>query len=158
MYCSFSSSCILISIFALAVANAFNVIPPTIQHHTHKHHTYNTPWILFLSSNDDGNRSRPINASTSNNEFSRTIRVSKWFSGSGGGGQRGGNKVIEVQLFATPEERYALATRFRLSDISSLTADLVVQPALSSGNAGDVGECIEASGTVCAQVTQTCGK
>ena len=65
---------------------------------------------------------------------------------------------MEVQLFATPEERYALATRFRLSDISSLTADLVVQPALSGGNTGDVGECIEASGTVCAQVTQTCGK
>lgn len=112
------------------------------------------------SSRDGRSSSGPKNDSMKNNEFSRTIRVSKWFFGGGGGSSssnnRGSNKMMDLQIFATPEERHALATRFRLSDIASLTADLHVQPALGLASDADYGECIEARGTVIAQVTQTC--
>jgi hypothetical protein len=70
---------------------------------------------------------------------------------------------MDLQIFATPEERYALANRFRLSKITALSADMVIQPAFGGGNdpseGGNTGgqvECIEAVGTVCAQVTQKC--
>lgn len=63
---------------------------------------------------------------------------------------------MNVDLIASELERHALAKRFRLSSISSLTADLTVVPALH-GNAIDIGDCIiEASGTVSAVVTQKC--
>ncbi len=117
----------------------------------------------------------PKNEGTLRNEFSRTIRVTNWFSASaasgvvGGGGlpnNRSRRRVVDLSITASPEERQALANRFRLTKITSLTADLVVQPALGGGNnafegggRGGVtynGECIEARGTVCAQVTQAC--
>lgn len=121
----------------------------------------------------------PKSDGSSRNEFSRTIRVSKWFSASAGsslssGGSlssnRGSKRVMDLSISASPEERQALATRFRLTRITSLSADLTVQPALGGGNnafegggrGGEgarnaySGECIEARGTVCAQVTQTC--
>jgi len=67
---------------------------------------------------------------------------------------------MELSISASPEERQALATRFRLTEITSLSADVIVQPALGGGTnafeSGYNGECIEARGTVCAQVTQTC--
>mmetsp|Transcript_602 Transcript_602/g.943 ORF Transcript_602/g.943 Transcript_602/m.943 type:complete len:349 (+) Transcript_602:3-1049(+) len=130
------------------------------------------------SSNSSSNRgietTGPKNASTSNNEFSRTIRVSQWFN-AGGGGSSGGNAAsrkrrnnMDLSISATPEECTALATRFRLTNITSLSAELAVKPALGAGG-GDVSsrggrgggkggdrDCIEAVGTVCAQVTQTC--
>jgi hypothetical protein len=74
---------------------------------------------------------------------------------------------MDLSIFATPEERQGLATRFRLTKITTLSADMVVQPAFGGGSdiseggmrgGGSAGqnECIEATGTVCAQVTQTC--
>lgn len=117
----------------------------------------------------------PKNEGTCRNEFSRTIRVTKWFSASAASGGFGGGSLsnnrsrrrgMDLSITASPEERQALANRFRLTKITSLTADLVVQPALGGGNnafegggRGGVtynGECIEARGTVCAQVTQAC--
>lgn len=134
-----------------------------------------TSTILF-SARDDKDASPientgPKNDGTSRNEFSRTIRVSKWFSAassssSGGGGSLSNNRssssrrVMELSISASPEERQALATRFRLTKITSLSADVIVQPALGGGTnafeSGYNGECIEARGTVCAHVTQTC--
>ncbi|KAL3823642.1 hypothetical protein ACHAXA_005623 [Cyclostephanos tholiformis] len=116
-------------------------------------------WALF--SEREGENGGPINYSTSRNEFSRTIRVSKWFNGSGG------KRRMDLSIFATPEERQALATRFRLTKITALSADMVVQPAFGGGSDTSEGgvrgggcsgkiECIESTGTVCAQVTQTC--
>jgi hypothetical protein len=115
-------------------------------------------WNLF--SEEEGGDAGPMNSSTARNEFSRTIRVSKWFNGGGG------RRRMDLSIFATPEERQALATRFRLTKITTLSADMVVQPAFGGssdtsgvvrggGSAGQI-ECIEATGTVCAQVTQTC--
>jgi hypothetical protein len=117
----------------------------------------------------------PKNEGTCRNEFSRTIRVNKWFSASAASGAVGGGslsnnrssrRVMDLSITASPQERQALATRFRLTKISALTADLVVQ-ALGGGNNAYEGvgsrgrgtyngECIEARGTVCAQVTQAC--
>ena len=133
-----------------------------------------TSTILF-SARDDKDASPientgPKNDGTSRNEFSRTIRVSKWFSASaasssGGGGSLSNNRsssrrVMKLSISASPEERQALATRFRLTEITSLFADVIVQPALGGGTnafeSGYNGECIEARGTVCAHVTQTC--
>lgn len=126
-------------------------------------------WNVLFSEREGGDAG-PINDSTSRNEFSRTIRVSKWFNGGGGGGgslSSRSRKRMDLSIFATPEERNALANRFRLTKITALSADMVVQPAFGGisgtsdgggrggGNADQV-ECIEATGTVCAQVTQTC--
>ena len=127
-------------------------------------------WNTLFSERDGRDLAGPNNDSTSRNEFSRTIRVSKWFNGGGGGGGTGSSssfsrqrKRMDLQIFATPEERYALANRFRLSKITALSADMVIQPAFGGGNdpseggnAGGQVECIEAVGTVCAQVTQKC--
>lgn len=124
--------------------------------------------ILFESDRSRGANTGPKNGSTSKNEFSRTIRVSKWFgTGGGSASHRKANKSMDLSISATPEECHALATRFRLTNISSLSADLVVHPALGVGSGRSSGggsggrnvedsECIEAKGTVCAQVTQTC--
>ena len=108
---------------------------------------------LFMS--EDKTDTGPKNGSTSKNEFSRTIRVNKWFGvgGSSGGPNNRRNKSMNLSVSATSSEREALATRFRLSNISALSADVVVQPAV--GDADDSGS-IEASGTITAQVTQTC--
>lgn len=97
----------------------------------------------------------PKNGSTAKNEFSRTIRVNKWFGvgGSSGGPNNRRNKSMNLSISATSSEREALATRFRLSNISALSAEVVVQPAV--GDSDDSGS-IEASGTITAQVTQTC--
>jgi hypothetical protein len=128
-------------------------------------------WNALFSEREGGDTG-PINESTSRNEFSRTIRVSKWFNGGGGGGGGGSSssrsrKRMDLSIFATPEERQALATRFRLTKITALSADMLVQPAFGAsidtseggggggGNANQI-ECIQATGTVCAQVTQTC--
>ena len=96
----------------------------------------------------------PKNESTSQNEFSRTIRVNKWFgvSGSSSSNNRR-NKSMNLSVSATSSEREALATRFRLSNIAALSADVNIQPAV--GDADDSGS-IEAMGTINAQVTQTC--
>jgi hypothetical protein len=95
----------------------------------------------------------PKNESTSQNEFSRTIRVNKWFGIGGGGPTNRRNKSMNVSVSATSSEREALAKRFRLSHISALSSEVVVQPAV--GDADDSGS-IEAMGTITAQVTQTC--
>jgi hypothetical protein len=148
-----------------------------------RNHKFTTCTTLFSERDDDVSTTEntgPRNDGTSRNEFSRTIRVSKWFgaasASSGGVGSspnnRGSKRVMDLSISASPEERQALATRFRLTRITSLSADLVVQPALGGGNSafdsggrggggggtGNAynGECIEARGTVCAQVTQTC--
>ena len=123
-------------------------------------------WNTLFSERDGRDLAGPINDSTSRNEFSRTIRVSKWFNGGGTGSSLSSSrqrKRMDLQIFATPEERYALANRFRLSKITALSADMVIQPAFGGGNDPSVGgnaggqvECIEAVGTVCAQVTQKC--
>lgn len=164
--------CILIGLYALASASAFIAIPPTqlqisisslpgirTNNNTNSFRSLKS----FLSeSESDMHDTGPKNDSTSKNEFSRTIRVTKWFGGGGGGGSqtnRNRKRTMDLSISATSEERQALATRFRLTDITDLSAELVVRPALSgSGGQVDDGdsECIEATGTVCAQVTQTC--
>ena len=169
-YSLFALCCktVVLSVFTLTVANAFTLIRTPIHtpiHTSHTSSTIHTSTIqqrsgsrLYLSKEDedDGRSSGPKNASTINNEFSRTIRVSKWFSAGGGGSSRSNNRIMNVDLIASELERHALAKRFRLSSISSLTADLTVVPALH-GNAIDIGDCIiEASGTVSAVVTQKC--
>mmetsp|Transcript_31931 Transcript_31931/g.67134 ORF Transcript_31931/g.67134 Transcript_31931/m.67134 type:complete len:320 (-) Transcript_31931:225-1184(-) len=158
--------------FVLAFANAFIAIPPTpVQRSVlllprigSNKNGYRS-WKLFYSEGGEGDRG-PTNDSTSNNEFSRTIRVSKWFSSiAGSTGNRFSKKTMDLSISATEEERHALATRFRLKNITALSADLVVQPVLGGGDASGSGgrggniddsECIEARGTVCAQVTQKC--
>lgn len=104
---------------------------------------------------EEKNDTGPKNKSTSKNEFSRTIRVNKWFGTGGGsaGPNNRRNKSMNLSVSATSSEREALATRFRLSNISALSAEVVVQPAV--GDADDSGS-IEAAGTITAQVTQTC--
>jgi len=100
----------------------------------------------------------PKNDSTSNNEFSRTISISKWF-GPGSANNRNRKKKMDLLITATPEECHALANRFRLSDITALSAELTVQPVVGgdSDTSGiDDSECIEARGTICAHVTQSC--
>lgn len=133
---------------------------------------FTPPYGLFLSSNPysneintppKGKNTGPKNESTSRNEFSRTIRVSKWFSSMGGSGsttvRSGSTKSVNLNISATESERLALATRFRLSTITSLSADLVVQPAFGVDGGGGRNEdncCIEARGKVSARVKQTC--
>ena len=108
---------------------------------------------LFMSENSKEEKDTgPKNESTSQNEFSRTVRVNKWFAvGAGTNNRR--NKAMNLSISATSSEREALAKRFRLSNISALSAEMVVQPAV--GDNDDTG-CIEAKGTITAQVTQTC--
>lgn len=111
---------------------------------------------LFMSSSEntkeEGGNTGPKSESTSQNEFSRTIRVNKWFAvGAGTSNRR--NKAMNLSVSATSSERESLAKRFRLSNISDLSAEMVVQPAL--GDNDDTG-CIEAKGTITARVTQTC--
>ncbi|KAL3781046.1 hypothetical protein HJC23_012830 [Cyclotella cryptica] len=130
--------------------------------------------LPFLRLSNDPNRNQinntpakstntgPKNESTLRNEFSRTIRVTKWFSSMGGSGltsnRSSSTKSVSLNISATEPEREALATRFRLSKIISLTADLVVQPAfgMEGGGRNEENCCIEARGTVSAQVKQTC--
>ena len=100
---------------------------------------------------EEGNTG-PKSESTSQNEFSRTIRVNKWFAvGAGTNNRR--NKAMNLSVSATSSERESLAKRFRLSNISDLSAEMIVQPAL--GDNDDTGG-IEAKGTITARVTQTC--
>jgi len=153
---------VVLLVFTLTVANAFTLIHTPIIHtstitmHTSTIQQRSGSRLYISKEAEDGRSSGPKNASTINNEFSRTIRVSKWFSAGGGGGSsRSNNRIMNVDLIASELERHALAKRFRLSDISSLTADLTVVPALH-GNAIDIGDCIEASGTVSATLTQKC--
>jgi len=146
---------VVLLVFTLTVANAFTLIHTPIIHTSTIQQRSGSRLYLSKEAEDDGRSSGPKNASTINNEFSRTIRVSKWFSAGGGGSSRSNNRIMNVDLIASELERHALAKRFRLSDISSLTADLTVVPALH-GNAIDVGDCIEASGTVSATLTQKC--
>jgi len=89
----------------------------------------------------------PKSESISKNEFSRTVQ----FFGEGVRRKR----QIDLSISAAEAERQALATRFRLTDIASLSADLTLQPALGLSTAGDESY-IEAIGKVSAQVTQTC--
>ena len=113
---------------------------------------------LYLSneSSDSNLRKKgPTNEATTRNEFSRTIRVSKWFSSLGGSASKSKNKSLNLSISATDLERSALATRFHLADIGVLNADLVVSPALGVG-AGDQDSCIEVRGTISTQVKQTC--
>ena len=179
---SFNLRCIIAGFSALAFANAFTSIPPSqlqrsivllqrIRSNGQLCDTRNNISIrprtkISLSAEADGDTG-PKNASTSNNEFSRTIRISKWFIGGGGAGgsesNRKAKRRMDLSISTTQEERHALATRFRLTDISSLSADLVVQPALGVDGGGgggggqvDDGACIQAHGTISAEVTQIC--
>lgn len=117
---------------------------------------------IFQSERGDGEDTGPKNESTEKNEFSRTIRVSKWFRGGGGSSNRRSTKKMDLSISATPSELLALATRFRLTNITALSADMVVQPALGGGSdapgsgGGESTDYIEARGTICAEVTQTC--
>ncbi|KAL7551443.1 hypothetical protein ACHAWF_016786 [Thalassiosira exigua] len=156
-------------LFALAWADAFAPIRPTILQRTissvpRESRTKNDAVScrngprLFLS-RSDANDTGPKNESTSKNEFSRTIRVSKWFGAGGGTSSHRRRKSMDLSISATPSERHVLAARFRLTNITALTAEMSVQPAIpGSGGDGNIdgGGCIEARGTVCAQVTQTC--
>jgi hypothetical protein len=149
------------------------VIRPSPQHFTCTHNKnpraihYNHLSSLLFSSNPESSEDKtprkdkntgPKNDSTSRNEFSRTIRVSKWFAAMGGSSSTrgGGSKSVNLSISATESERYALATRFRLSNITALSAELVVQPALGMEGRRSEDNCIEARGTVSAQVKQTC--
>eukprot|EP00584_Thalassiosira_punctigera_P020345 CAMPEP_0172554856 /NCGR_PEP_ID=MMETSP1067-20121228/56750_1 /TAXON_ID=265564 ORGANISM="Thalassiosira punctigera, Strain Tpunct2005C2" /NCGR_SAMPLE_ID=MMETSP1067 /ASSEMBLY_ACC=CAM_ASM_000444 /LENGTH=78 /DNA_ID=CAMNT_0013343309 /DNA_START=245 /DNA_END=477 /DNA_ORIENTATION=+ len=77
-----------------------------------------------MSESDRGDTG-PKNDSTSKNEFSRTIRVSKWFSGgSGSSSNRNSKKMMDLSISATTDECNALASRFRLTNIAALSADL----------------------------------
>jgi len=100
----------------------------------------------------------PKNESTSNNEFSRTISLSKWFGGGAEGhsGNRHSKRSMDLSIEASSLECDALAKRFRLTSITSLSADLAVQPALGTDSSADGGEVIQAIGTVNAQVSQMC--
>lgn len=113
--------------------------------------------VVFMSEEDAKERGTgPKNECTSQNEFSRTIRVNKWFSVGGGGSSNPNNrriKSINLSVSATSSERENLAKRFRLSNITALSAEMVVQPALGDS---DYTGCIETRGTITAQVTQTC--
>ncbi|KAL7470848.1 hypothetical protein ACHAXS_011132 [Conticribra weissflogii] len=125
----------------------------------------------FRSSDRRVKDTGPKNTSTSKNEFSRTIRVSKWFA-PGGGDPRGANrhgstKSTNLSITATSSECKALAERFRLLNITSLSAELVIRPAFGVGGGGagtggshrggrEDNHCVEARGTVMAQVTQNC--
>lgn len=176
--------CILAGFFVVGVAHALIANDPSTWLH---HRAVPSPINYSCKVNSKGSHARrrslqttlyeggkgdttgPKNQSTAKNEFSRTIRVSNWFSGGGGGSSSSSRRkrVMDLSISATSEERHALATRFRLTNISSLSAELVVQPAIlgrdrsgsggggSSSNVED-NECIEARGTVCAEVTQTC--
>lgn len=110
---------------------------------------YEKSWRLFLSEGD---------GAAYVNEFSRTISVSKWFVGGGGGSKRG-NKRMDLSVSATPEECSALAARFRLTNIASLSADVVVNPAMGLGGGApgsDDTACVDVRGTITADVTQVC--
>ena len=127
---------------ALALASAFTAPSPAEP----RYH-----WRLFVTEGDGAT------GSSARNEFSRTISVSKWFNSGGSSSNRRGNKQMEMSISAKPAERTALATRFRLSNITALSAEIVVRPAMGVGSdTSDGNECIDASGTVCAEVTQTC--
>ena len=180
-----SLRCIISGLLVISVTNAFISFSPTFpptqilivsswsrvritEKNTRVPARNRICWNTLFSERDGRDVAGPINDSTSRNEFSRTIRVSKWFNGGGGTGNsssssRQSRKRMDLQIFATPEERYALANRFRLSKITALSADMVIQPAFGGGsdpseggNGGGQVECIEAVGTVCAQVTQKC--
>lgn len=114
--------------------------------------------VLHLNDESDTSKLRkegPKNESTSRNEFSRTIRVSKWFGAVGGSTSKSKNKSLNLSISATESEMSALATRFRLATISSLVAELVVSPALAV-TGGYQDNCIEVRGTISTQVKQTC--
>mmetsp|Transcript_22718 Transcript_22718/g.53649 ORF Transcript_22718/g.53649 Transcript_22718/m.53649 type:complete len:311 (-) Transcript_22718:46-978(-) len=95
--------------------------------------------------NDTG----PKNRSTARNEFSRTLQ----FYGNGAPVRK---RPLDLSISATQTERDALAKRFRLSEIASLSADLTVQPAIGISSSADGGNHIEAIGKVAARVTQNC--
>jgi len=175
----FLPKCILVGLCASALASAFTSVPATKVRRSvmslsrmriKKENTAGPfrrrSWELFLSEMDR-QETGPKNDCTSKNEFSRTIRVSKWFSSVGGPpSNRNRKKMMDLSISANPDERQALATRFRLTNIKALSAELVIQPALGVGSDTSGGgrgggkvdgiDCIEAKGTVCAQVTQTC--
>ena len=120
--------------------------------------------LPFLYQTNDSNNNKlrkegPKNESTSRNEFSRTIRVNKWFSSisAGGSTSRQKNKSLNLSISATETEMTALAARFHLANITSLSAELVVSPALGlGGGTSDQDSCIEVRGTISTQVKQTC--
>ena len=95
--------------------------------------------------NDTG----PKNRSTARNEFSRTLQ----FYGNGAPVRK---RPLDLSISATQAEREALAKRFRLSEIASLSADLTVQPAIGFSSTADGGNHIDAIGKVSARVTQNC--
>jgi hypothetical protein len=140
--------------------SAFIIQTSSLSKSSNKNRSHNNR-LTFLQSNSEGNSNRlrkdgPKNESTSRNEFSRTIRVSKWFAlGSSGGSTKSKNKSLNLSISATESERLALATRFRLANITTLEAELVVSPALGVG-ASDQDSCIEVRGTISTQVKQTC--
>ena len=161
--------CFLAVFLALNVTNAFITIPPTqlqrsvlLMPRIRTKKNGSSPssyrsWNICLSESEMADTG-PKNDSTSNNEFSRTISISKWF-GPGSANNRNRKKKMDLLITATPEECHALANRFRLSDITALSAELTVQPVVGgdSDTSGiDDSECIEAKGTICAHVTQSC--
>jgi len=173
---------IIVILFAINnLTNAFHAIPPTQLQRSisslqrirtrsnislpNRHRTRTT----ILSESEAGRGSTgPKNDSTSKNEFSRTISVAKWFVGGGGGSShRNSRKRMDLSISATSEECSALAKRFRLTNIMDISSDVTIQPALGVGGGGngsggaggskvDDGECVAASGTISAHVTQTC--
>jgi hypothetical protein len=94
-------------------------------------------------SSSDGGVKRP------ENEFSRRYRTEAVLPGGGRAG-----RDYRVSVSASEEERGALATRFRLSEIARLDADVVLRRD-KSGSAYD-SDCIHIDGTVLAAVTQKC--
>jgi len=80
------------------------------------------------------------------NEFSRTLRPERILKQSGSQTQRG----YETTVTAEPSECEALATRFDLSEISSLAADLSLRPTHQRSTS------VQVEGTCRATVTQRC--
>lgn len=80
------------------------------------------------------------------NEFSRLLRTEIIL------GPR--RREYEYQISAKEEELTALATRFKLSKISKLEADLILRRDRNNSSPGT--ECIQVEGSITAAVTQTC--
>lgn len=151
-------SYILAVFVALNVAEGFSVPPSQLLRHDP---SGDRSRQIYLAARD-GARGGPQNDLAQQNELSRIISVS---SNSGVGSNRNRNRNIDLSITATPTECHALATRFRIANITAFSADMVVIPAPGLGGGSDAAgrggnvdgnECIQARGTIWANVTQTC--
>lgn len=101
--------------------------------------------MLALSSGNDSSTSKG-RIDFPPNEFSRPLRTGAIL-----GPKR---REYTTEISAKEEELRALAKRFSLSNIKTLSADLVLSSDRHNGSAGV--ECIQVRGDIVATVTQTC--